>query len=188
MLPFTATTAHRQCLGFFPQDQVLQPLICEFWGFLCFLKVLKQSPLFIVSMALVNSETLLTWGTAGSLQKGFEQKGEGNKHFKPELRDGAKPISSTLACFSLSDLTQPLSRAEWTEPAPGCSQVVLTHFPGEPGMIAAMGREMCMDFGKRGKSLITHEISPSTLYAGFWCVYFMLSPSFLPSPVPALLN
>lgn len=68
-----------------------------------------QSPLFIVCMALVNSKTLLTGGTAGSLQKGFEQKREGNKRFKLELMDAAKSICSTLAFFSLSDLTQPLS-------------------------------------------------------------------------------
>lgn len=69
---------------FFSQGQVLQALICEFWGFLWFLKVLLQSPRFIECMALLTSKTVLTWGTAGSLQKGFEQKREGNKHFRAD--------------------------------------------------------------------------------------------------------
>lgn len=103
-------------------------------------------------MAMVNSKTLLTWGTAGGLQKGFEHKREGNKHFKSELMDGAKSICSTLACFSLSDLTQAPSMgmvgAEWAEPAPGCNRVGLTHFLGELGMIAVVGRGIHTDFGK----------------------------------------
>lgn len=39
--------------------------------------------------------------------------------------------------------------AEWAEPASGCNQVVLIHFLGEPGMIAAVGRGIHMDFGKK---------------------------------------
>lgn len=43
-----------------------------------FLRVLLQSPLSMGCMALVNSKPLLLCGTAGRLQKGFEQKRKGS--------------------------------------------------------------------------------------------------------------